>query len=42
MNKFLIREYFRAGIFTAEDLDAFVLSGDITEEEKRKIVEGKE
>ncbi len=40
MSKFLIREYFRAGIFTAEDLDTFVRSGDITETEKHEILEG--
>lgn len=40
MNKFLIREYFRAGIFTADDLETFVRSGDITAAEKQEILEG--
>ncbi len=41
MNKVLIGEYYRAGIFTAENLDTFVMSGDITEAEKQEILEEK-
>lgn len=38
MDKELIKEYFKMKLFTEEDLEIFVKSGDITEEEKKKMV----
>lgn len=37
MDKTLIGIYYRNGIFTNKDLDIFVKSGDITEQEKIQI-----
>ncbi len=37
MDKTLIRIYYSSGIFTDQDLDVFVKSGDITEAEKEQI-----
>lgn len=36
----LITKYYKMGLFTSEDLDLFVASGDLTEEEKQAILAG--
>ncbi|MEI3115618.1 MAG: XkdX family protein [Eubacteriales bacterium] len=40
MNKTLIRKYYKKGIFKEKHLDIFVKSGDITEQDKKEIMEG--
>ena len=42
MSKTLIKMYYRMGIYTDEDLDAFVNSRDITAEEKTEILNSQE
>lgn len=39
MNKELISIYYQIGLYSENDLNIFVKSGDITEEEKQTIVE---
>lgn len=41
MNKTLIKMYYRMGIYGDMHLDIFVKSGDITEQEKQDIQEGR-
>ncbi len=36
----MIFNYYKLGLYTADDLDVFVLSGWITDEEKMKIIGG--
>jgi hypothetical protein len=38
MDKELIKIYYKMGLFTATDLDIFVVSKDITESEKQEIM----
>lgn len=35
-----IEEYYKMGLYKSLDLDVFVKAGMITEEEKRKIING--
>lgn len=39
MKQFII-EYYNMGIYSEKDLELFVLSGDITEQEKKDIIRG--
>lgn len=39
--KEFIKEYYQMGLFSEQDLDLFVSSGDITEKEKLEILKGK-
>ena len=39
MNKTLIKQYYRLGIYSEEDLDVFVKAGYITGDEVRDIME---
>lgn len=38
--KELIIEYYKMGIYNDDDLELFVLSNDITEQEKNDIIRG--
>ena len=40
VNKTLIRKYYQMGIYKEKHLDIFVKSGDITEQDKKEIMEG--
>lgn len=40
MNKTLIRKYYQMGIYKEKHLDIFVKSRDITEQDKKEIMEG--
>ena len=39
MSKALIKQYYRLGIYSDEDLDVFVKAGYISETEAKEIVE---
>lgn len=40
MKKYLIKIYYKKGIYKEKHLDIFVKSGDITEQDKKEIMEG--
>ncbi len=40
MSKALIKKYYKKGLFTEDQLDAFVAAGYITEDDKTEIVGG--
>ena len=40
MNKYLIKIYFKKGLYTKEQLNTFVKAGFISEQEKQEIMEG--
>jgi hypothetical protein len=40
VSKALIKKYYKKGIYKEKHLDIFVKAGDITEQDKKEIMEG--